>query len=102
MNPARRSHPASSYGTSKSSIRIRTANSTSSGFKMPRRQHLTIWMIIAVAGFLGITFMFTFGGRSDATVHTDYAAVPQEPIILGDDILKGTATAAKLENATLK
>jgi len=68
---------------------------------MPRRQHVTVWMIIAVAVFLGITFVLTFRGGSEGS-HVDYAPVAQEPILMDDSILKGTATAPKLENATLK
>lgn len=103
MNHPRR--PAPAYGTSKaSSIRIRNPRESGNGnsFKMPRRQHISVWMATAFAAFLLISFYLTFHGKSGAGGLADYAPSSQEPILLDDSILKGAATAPKLENATLK
>jgi FAD-linked sulfhydryl oxidase len=73
---------------------------------MPRRQHVTIFTIIAVAAFLTFSFWWTFRTHgvppSDADTKYPSSAIPQEPVLIDDGILRGAATAPKLENATLK
>lgn len=71
---------------------------------MPRRQHITVIVMIAVAAFLTFSFMWTFGGNGGRGQLADdkYTPLAQEPVLLDDGILKGEATATKLENATLK
>jgi len=71
---------------------------------MPRRQHITVLMIIVVSTFLGISFVLSFRSQSGGTRHPeyDYTAAAQEPVIVDNGILHGTATAPKLENDTLK
>jgi hypothetical protein len=69
----------------------------------PRRQNLGVLMIIAVSAFLGLTFVLTFRNQAEGTRYPDYASSYQEPIGTVDpSVLHGTASAPKLENATLK
>ena len=58
---------------------------------MPPRRHLTL-AVAAILVFLGISYLLTAG-------HDDGAFNVELP---SDSVLKGTATAPKLENATLK
>jgi FAD-linked sulfhydryl oxidase len=69
---------------------------------MPRRQHLTVFMIIAVSAFLGITFVLSFRNQAEGTRHPDYIPSYTQDVHVQDGLLKGEATAPKLENATLK
>lgn len=70
---------------------------------MPRRQHITVLMIVGVSAFLGILFV-SFSRGVEGTRHPDYLPSYQEPLSthLEEGILHGEATAPKLENATLK
>ncbi|KAH6671069.1 FAD dependent sulfhydryl oxidase-like protein Erv2 [Halenospora varia] len=69
---------------------------------MPRRQHITMLMILAISAFLGITFVLSFRSKAEGTRHPDYVPSYQQPVTVEDGLLKGVATAPKLENATLK
>jgi len=71
---------------------------------MPRRQHVAIFTIIAVAAFLTLSFWFTFSEHTPLEPDVQYQNSPivQEPVLLDDGILRGVATAPKLENVTLK
>jgi FAD-linked sulfhydryl oxidase len=72
---------------------------------MPRRQHVTVFMMIALAAILTFSFVWTFSSKAEETSLPDYDAytpLAQEPVLLDDGILRGAATAPKLENATLK
>lgn len=71
---------------------------------MPRRQNITVFMIIAVSAFLGFIFVSSFRNQAQGTRHPDYAPSYQyqQDVNLDDGLLKGAATAPKLENATLK
>jgi hypothetical protein len=60
---------------------------------MPPRRHITL-AVIAIATFLGISFLLTSGAPRDDVF--DVGAPPS------DSVLHGIATAPKLENATLK
>ena len=59
-------------------------------------------MIIALSTFLGISLLLAFRGRPDDS--SLESAVPQYKgqVTVDQGILHGEATAAKLENATLK
>jgi len=57
-------------------------------------------MIIAVSAFLGFTFVLSFRNQAQGTRHSDYQY--QQDVNVDDGLLKGAATAPKLENATLK
>lgn len=88
----------------KSSIRIRSTD-RHTGFKMPRRQHVTVLVMLAVAAFLTFSFVWTFGSKgvpAGQVAQDTYKPYFQEPVLLDEGILTGTATAPKLENATLK
>jgi len=69
---------------------------------MPRRQHVTVFTIIAVVAFLSLSFYWTFRDQAGSAADVYYPPVAQEPVLLDDGILRGVATAPKLENATLK
>ena len=70
---------------------------------MPRRQHVTLAMLMAVSAFICITFILAFRGQAGETRHSDYAPSYQEPLAAVDPgLLHGAASAPKLENATLK
>lgn len=76
---------------------------------MPRRQPFTALLIIAVSVFLSFSFVLSFRNKSEGTRNPSYGgdfdyplAQEQQPILVDNDILHGTATAPKLENATLK
>jgi FAD-linked sulfhydryl oxidase len=61
--------------------------------------------MIALAAFLAFTFIWTFRDREERATSVDYdykGSIVQEPVLLDDGILRGVATAPKLENATLK
>jgi len=61
--------------------------------------------MIALAAFLAFTFIWTFRDREDSATSVDFdykGSIFQEPILLDNGILRGAATAPKLENATLK
>jgi hypothetical protein len=98
--------------------------------KMAR--HLSVIVILAIAAFLSLTFLMSFGDRHDQVPQTfnapgagshladskssgSGASLPIEPVhesvkdeskvaglAITDDILKGGAIAPKLENATIK
>src|SRR4051812_15325880 len=104
MQQTRRTYGAD-YGATplKSSIRIRPTRigpPSSNTFRMPRRQHITVLMVIALVAFIGGTLMLTFRGGSSETSYV--GPIRQEPVLVEKEILLGTATAPKLENATLK
>jgi hypothetical protein len=61
---------------------------------LPRRHNLTVLIVIAVSAFLGFSIILSFAGHTQ-----DH---PYKDLQTSDTILHGTATAAKLENATLK
>lgn len=64
---------------------------------MPRR----LLMLLGISVFLGFTFLMMFRSRSSS--YTNYLLpASQQEIMVDNDILLGTATAPKLENATLK
>lgn len=68
---------------------------------MPRRQHITLFMIFGVSAFIGLSFVLMLRGRPGS--YSNYLLpASKEPILVDNDILLGTATAPKLENATLK
>ncbi|KAF4635216.1 hypothetical protein G7Y89_g2879 [Cudoniella acicularis] len=69
---------------------------------MPRRQHITVLMILAVSAFLGITFVLSFRSQPEGTRHPDYTPSYHQQVSVDEGLLKGVATAPKLENATLK
>lgn len=69
---------------------------------MARRNNLSTALIIAVSVFLGISFILTFRNQPEDNRHVDYVAHPEPVAQLDTGILKGVATAPKLENATLK
>jgi hypothetical protein len=72
-------------------------------YKMPRRQHVTLAMLIAVSAFICITLVLAFHGQAEGTRHPDYVPSYQEHIGAVDpSLLHGAASAPKLENATLK
>jgi hypothetical protein len=98
----------------KSSIRIRPTRTETSGrkFRMPRRQQIVTFLIIGVSAFLGFSFVLMFRNQAHGTRAPDYQSsvkyepiqgpLPEQPIELDNAVLLGTATAPKLENATLK
>ncbi|KAL3417900.1 FAD-linked sulfhydryl oxidase erv2 [Phlyctema vagabunda] len=68
---------------------------------MPRQRNFSTLIIIAVAVFLGLSFVLTFRNQAEATGGSVYEAPPAlEGLDKG--LLHGAATAPKLENATLK
>lgn len=73
---------------------------------MIRRQQLVVVLIVVFACILGTAFILPFRNSAEGTRHPDYSRssspdfVVQEHVEEG--ILHGTATAAKIENATLK
>lgn len=71
---------------------------------MPRRQHITVLMIIGVSAFLGILFVSFFRGIEEGTRHPDFPSSYEghKGVRVDQGILTGEATAPKLENATLK
>lgn len=61
--------------------------------------------MIALAAFLAFTFIYKFRDTEERATSVDYdykGSTVQEPVLLDDGILRGVATAPKLENATLK
>lgn len=72
--------------------------------RMVRRQQLTVLLIIVVAFILSTAFILPFRNSASGTRDPDYD--PHPGFIVQDDVaegvLHGTATAAKIENATLK
>jgi hypothetical protein len=87
-----------------SSRNIIGRGSAITSFKMARRQHITVLMVIAVSAFLGIFFVSIFRGQAEGTRHPDYlpSYTEQVPGHVDAGLLHGEATAPKLENATLK
>jgi hypothetical protein len=70
---------------------------------MPRRQHITLFTLIGAAAVLAIFFVSIFRNQAEGTRHPDYLASHQDlDLNLDEGILRGEATAPKLENATLK
>jgi FAD-linked sulfhydryl oxidase len=69
---------------------------------MPRRQHITVLMIVAISAFLGISFVLSFRGQPEGTRHPEYVPSYKDTVTADHGILHGEATAPKLENATLK
>jgi hypothetical protein len=102
--------PRRSYGADyaaaplKSSIRIRPSRvgpAASSNFRMPRRQHVTLLMLLGISAFIGFSLLIM--SRSHSSSYTSYIIpASKEDIPVENEILLGTATAPKLENATLK
>lgn len=71
-------------------------------------RHISLVVIMAVACFLGLTFMMSMGGSSTSMVphpglsqHSDAQDV-LDVNGLSADLLKGHVIAPKLENATAK
>ena len=96
-------HEARSIVSSRSIVGRGSAISITS-FKMARRQHITLLMLIAVSAFLGIFFVSIFRGQAEGTQHSDYlpSYIEQVSGHVDAGLLHGEATAPKLENATLK
>ncbi|CAG8950506.1 hypothetical protein HYFRA_00007003 [Hymenoscyphus fraxineus] len=70
---------------------------------MTRRQRLAVTIGIGLAIFLSFTFILSTHSRGGNLADSEYLSSNQQPLAkLDDSILKGTATAAKIENATLK
>lgn len=70
---------------------------------MPRRQHVTVLMIIVISAFLGIFFVGFFRSLPIGTRHPDFAPSHDHPSAhVAEGTLLGEAKAPKLENATLK
>ena len=83
---------------------------------MPRPQQMRVIAIVLGSLFLGFSFVSFFSSQSEGTRHPSYSpqrgsqdfspADPalsiQDPLKLEDGVLHGTASAPKLENATLK
>jgi hypothetical protein len=94
-------HEARSIVSSRSII---GRGSAITSFKMARRQHITLLMLIAVSAFLGIFFVSISRGQAEGTQHSDYLPSYTEQVSGHVDagLLHGEATAPKLENATLK
>lgn len=71
---------------------------------MPRRQHITLFTLIGAAAVLAIFFVSIFRNQAEGTRHPDYfpSYPDQADLNLDEGILRGEATAPKLENATLK
>jgi FAD-linked sulfhydryl oxidase len=67
---------------------------------MPRRQHVTLLLLLGISAFLGLSFVLTLRGGPGS--YNYLLPASQEPILVDNEILLGTATAPKLENATLK
>lgn len=67
---------------------------------MPRRQHVTLLLLLGISAFLGLSFVLTLRGRPGS--YNYLLPASHEPIPVSNEILLGTATAPKLENATLK
>jgi len=67
---------------------------------MPRRQHITLLVLIGAATFLVITFILAFRGNQGT--ESDYSSTFQDPLDLDEGVLHGVATAAKIGNETLK
>lgn len=100
MPPSRRSYGAD-YAAApvKSSIRIRPRIGPSSPgtVRMPRRT----LMLIIISAFLGFSLFMMFRSRSSS--YSNYLLpTAQEEVPVNNEVLLGTATAPKLENATLK
>jgi FAD-linked sulfhydryl oxidase len=68
---------------------------------MPRRQHVTLFMLLGISAFIGFSLLVM--SRSHSSSYTSYIIpASKEEIPVENEILLGTATAPKLENATLK
>lgn len=72
---------------------------------MPRQHHCRMLVIVTVSVFLGLGFVLTFRNKPEGTRNPnfpvrDYTQAPLQAI--DQEILHGTATAPKLENATVK
>jgi hypothetical protein len=95
-------HEARSIVSSRNIVGRGSAITTS--FKMARRQHITLLMLIAVSAFLGIFFVSIFRGQAEGTRHSGYLPSYTEQVsgYVDAGLLHGEATAPKLENATLK
>jgi hypothetical protein len=83
----------------KSSIRIRPrmGPAAPSTVRMPRR----VIMLVALSVFLGFTFFMMFRSRS-SSYSTYLLPASQQEVAVDNEVLLGSATAPKLENATLK
>ena len=102
--------PRRSYGADyaavplRSSIRIRPSRvgpANLSNFRMPRRQHVTLFVLLGISAFIGFSLLMMF--RSHSSSYASYIIPPsKEEIPVDNEILLGEATAPKLENATLK
>ncbi|KAH9215349.1 ERV/ALR sulfhydryl oxidase domain-containing protein [Leptodontidium sp. 2 PMI_412] len=71
---------------------------------MPRRQHITLLMILGVSAFLGIFFISFFRGIPEGGRSADFLPSYAEPLSghVDEGLLHTEAKAPKLENATLK
>lgn len=80
-------------------------------------RHVSLMVIMAVACFLGLSFMMSFGGSATSIIHHQPPPPPVPPAppapqgkaadtldvsAISSDLLTGTAVAPKFENATLK
>ncbi|CZT42892.1 related to ERV1 protein, mitochondrial precursor [Rhynchosporium secalis] len=71
---------------------------------MPRRQHITLLMILGASAFLGIFFVTFFRGTPEGARSADFFLSREAPQSghVDDNLLHTEAKAPKLENATLK
>jgi len=71
---------------------------------MARRQSVTLYVIVAVALFFSLSLILSFRSGDDS--NSGYSDYPLKDTFkldkLDDSVLHGTATAPRLENATLK
>jgi hypothetical protein len=69
---------------------------------MPRRQHLSVLVVIAFCAFIGIAFVLSSQKETDGPPTAEFVVANQQALSVSDGILKGENKAAKIENATLK
>ncbi|TVY59494.1 FAD-linked sulfhydryl oxidase ERV2, partial [Lachnellula suecica] len=69
---------------------------------MPRRQNITVLIILAISAFLAFTFVLSFKNREDDGLRPADILSYKQDANVEEGLLKGAATAHKLENATLK
>ncbi|KAG9248421.1 ERV/ALR sulfhydryl oxidase domain-containing protein [Calycina marina] len=68
---------------------------------MPRRQHITVWLVLGIIAFLSFWSILSFRHETGRSID-GFTPILQSELSLDDGVLKGEATAAKMENATLK
>lgn len=79
-----------------------TTTIPSTSGNMPRKQHLSFLVAIALCAFIGITYVLSSRREADGPITAEFAAANQQALGVSDGILKGENKAAKIENATLK